>query len=267
MQSRIAYTGRGMSILIGSHVESKAPLIEAAKRSADVLQINLSAPVTWYSPKPRVDAGELRASVAPIYVHAPYLLNASSINPELRGKTKKALMAQVAAAAKIGAAGVVVHGGHPTGAGTTDDAVAGWVEVLSDWVPEVPVLIENTAGGKAGPTRYLEGLEKLWEAFERAGISAGYCLDTCHAHASGESLEGLVQRTLLITGKIDLVHLNDSADPAGSGRDRHANLGEGIIPAALLVEIVKSAQAPVVVETPGGWEAQARDIAWIKERL
>ncbi len=93
----------------------------------------------------------------------------------------------------------------------------------------------------------------------------GFCLDTCHAHASGESLETAVDRVLAITGRIDLVHCNDSKDPAGSGRDRHTHLGQGEIDPELLVEVVKSAGAPVVVETEP--EGRPADLAWLRSRL
>jgi deoxyribonuclease-4 len=93
----------------------------------------------------------------------------------------------------------------------------------------------------------------------------GFCLDTCHAHASGEPLEGVVERVLGITGRIDLVHCNDSKDPAGSGRDRHQHLGQGEIDPELLVEVVRTAGAPVIVETEP--EGRKDDLAWLRDRL
>ncbi|MCH7585629.1 MAG: hypothetical protein IH941_10840 [Acidobacteria bacterium] len=77
----------------------------------------------------------------------------------------------------------------------------------------------------------------------------------------------VVERITAMTGGIDLVHCNDSRDPLGSNRDRHTNLGAGEIPVELLVEVVRSANAPVVVETPGGAEGQAADIALLREQL
>jgi deoxyribonuclease IV len=99
-------------------------------------------------------------------------------------------------------------------------------------------------------------------------VPLGFCLDTCHAHAAGEPLEGAVERVRERVGRIDLVHCNDSKDPFGSGRDRHANLGTGEIDPDLLVETVRASGAPVViVETPGDAEDHAADIAWLRERL
>ena len=117
--------------------------------------------------------------------------------------------------------------------------------------------------------RRLERIERLWEAISSAEGSdkVGFCLDTCHAHAGGEELVGLVDRVRAITGRIDLVHANDSRDGFNSGADRHANLGAGLADAEAIAEVVRIAGAPVVVETPGGREGQAEDIAWLRSRL
>ncbi len=72
---------------------------------------------------------------------------------------------------------------------------------------------------------------------------------------------------MAITGRIDLVHANDSRDDFDSGADRHANFGEGEIDADWLVDVVQQAGAPVVCETPGGADGQAADIAWLRDRI
>lgn len=126
----------------------------------------------------------------------------------------------------------------------------------------MPVLIENTAGGDKAVARRLEQLAGLWAAVGDRGV--GFVLDTCHAWAGGEPLDELVGKVLDITGRIDLVHLNDSRDPFASRRDRHANIGDGEIPEDLLAAVVAAVDCPVVVETPGGAEEQAADIAWAR---
>ena len=74
-----------------------------------------------------------------------------------------------------------------------------------------------------------------------------------------------MERVLAITGRIDLVHCNDSRDAFDSGADRHANLGAGEIGADALVEVVRKAGCPVLVETPR--DGQAEDIALLRSRL
>lgn len=255
----------GVKVLIGAHVPSADPLGEAAIRGAEVVQIFISNPQSWKKPLVREDAAELAASGLPIYVHAPYLINVVSPNNRVRIPSRKTLADTVAAAESIGAAGVVVHGGHVTGDGVFEDGLERWRKALEPIESTVPVLIENTAGGGKAMARRVEDIARLWETVGDLGV--GLCLDTCHAWAAGEELEGIVDRVLFATGRIDLVHLNDSRDPFDSRRDRHANLGQGEIPSELLVQIVRDANAPAVVETPGGAEEQAADIAWIRERL
>ena len=95
----------------------------------------------------------------------------------------------------------------------------------------------------------------------------GFCLDSCHANSAGIDLADAADRIKAITGRIDLVHCNNSRDEFGSGRDRHANIGTGTIDPALLLGVVRAAGAPVICETPGGAQSQAADIAFLRERL
>jgi len=254
-------------MLVGAHVPSADPNGEAELREADVVQVFLSAPQAWKPPKQRDDAEELRAGSLPIYVHAPYLVNVATTNPKVRHPSRKALQQTCDAAAAIGALGVVVHGGHLPAGEDPDEGVSNWRKALEGLDAEVPVLIENTAGGGNAMARHVDRFERLWEGLEGVDVSLGLCLDTCHLHAAGEDMVEGVARLSAITGGVDLVHLNDSRDDAGSGRDRHANLGDGTIDEHLLVEMVRAADAPLIVETPGGAEAQAADVAWIRARL
>ncbi len=250
---------------IGAHVASARPLEEAAARDADLVQVFLSNPQSWKAPLPREDAAALRASAVPIYVHAPYLINVVSENNRVRIPSRKILQQTCDAAAEIGAAAVVVHGGHVTGGGEVEEAFGRWRKALQLLDTEVPVLIENTASGDKAVARKVDTVARLWQ--EIGDLGPGFVLDTCHAWAGGEPLEGLVERIMAATGRIDLVHCNDSRDPFDSRRDRHANLGEGEIPPELIVRVVREAGAPVVVETPGGATEQAADIAWLRRRL
>ena len=253
---------------IGAHVSASDPLGAAEARGAEVIQLFLSAPQQFKGPKPRDDAQQLRDSDVGIYVHAPYLINVATTNNRVRHPSRGLLDKTLAAAADIGALGVIVHGGHLPEEDDIEQGYANWRTTLERCETDVPILIENTAGGQNAVARHLDRIARLWEVLEPIDAPLGFCLDTCHAHAAGEPLEGLVERVIAITGRIDLVHLNDSRDAPGSGRDRHANLGAGEIDPDLLVEVVRQADADVVVETPekdGG--SQAEDIAWLRERL
>jgi deoxyribonuclease IV len=133
------------------------------------------------------------------------------------------------------------------------------------------MLIENTAGGNGAMARSLEAITRLWEGVsEAADASAagncevGFCLDTCHANSAGIELADVVDRVKAITGRIDLVHCNNSRDEFGSGADRHANFDSGTIDPQALLDVVRAAGAAVVCETPE--TGLAADITWLQER-
>ncbi len=250
-------------MLIGSHVRPADPLSAAAAEGADVVQIFLGNPQSWKPPKPRADAAALRAAALPIYVHAPYLINVASANNRVRIPSRASLQQTCDAAADIGAVAVIVHGGHVS---ADDDVEAGfgrWRKALERLETSVPVYLENTAGGRHAMARHFDTIGRLWDFIGGTGV--GFCLDTCHTWAAGESLLDAVDRIKAITGRIDLVHCNDSKDAAGSGRDRHANFGTGQIDPDLLVAMVKAASAPVICETAE--EGRKDDIAFLRERL
>ena len=108
-------------------------------------------------------------------------------------------------------------------------------------------------------------LARLWGAVGEFG--AGFVLDTCHAWAAGWDLATAVDDVRAITGRVDLVHLNNSRDPQGSSRDRHAPLADGEIPTELLVEVARSADCPVVLETPGDAASHAEEITLLRQAL
>jgi deoxyribonuclease-4 len=117
--------------------------------------------------------------------------------------------------------------------------------------------------------RRLDRIARLWEVLDdRCDLAmVGFCLDTCHAFTGGEELAGVVDRVKAITGRVDLVHANNSRDPFDTGADRHANLGDGTIDVDEIIAVAAAAGAPVVVETPGGADGQGADIALLRDRL
>jgi deoxyribonuclease-4 len=248
-------------VLIGSHVHQDDPLAAAEADGADAVQFFLGNPQSWKKPKPRDDADRLRKSTMPLYVHAPYLINVASANNRVRIPSRKILQDTCDAAAAIAATAVIVHGGHAD----DDDIEAGcerWRKAMDRLESEVPVYLENTAGGDHAMARHFDTIARLWDSIGDTGI--GFCLDTCHAWSAGEALADAVERINGITGRIDLVHCNDSRDAAGSGADRHANIGTGEIDPELLVAVVRAAGAPVICETAD--EGRKDDIAFLRDR-
>ncbi|MFI1992430.1 deoxyribonuclease IV [Actinoplanes sp. NPDC020271] len=252
---------------IGAHVDPADPLAEAAARGAEAVQFFLTDPQSFKNPEPRADAERLQASEVDVFIHAPYRLNLASTNNRIRIPSRKLLMTHARAAAAIGAKGLIVHGGHVEG-GDLDAGFVNWKKAFeyaaNDGGFPLPILIENTAGGDNACARRFDNLARLWDAVGEFG--AGFCLDTCHAFAGGEDLVGIVDRIKAITGRIDLIHANDSKGGFDSGQDRHDNLGNGKIDPELVVAAIRASGAPAIVETPGGVEGQRADIALLRER-
>jgi deoxyribonuclease-4 len=253
--------------MVGAHVAPGKPLKEAEAIGADCVQIFLSDPQGWKKPPPRKDAAELRDSPVPLYVHAPYLINVCSPRNNVRYGSRKILQQTCDAAAEVGAAAVIVHAGYAEDG--INEGVGRWPRTLEMLTSEVPVYIENTAGGENAVARRFDALAQLWEAVSKAESNAeiGFCFDTCHAHAAGEDLGDAVDRVRAIVGEIDLLHANDSRDPPGTGADRHANLGKGEIGADVLREMISAAGPPVVVETPGPAKAIRADLEFVRTAL
>jgi deoxyribonuclease-4 len=247
---------------VGAHTPSGRPLAEAAARSADLVQIFLSNPQSWTKPGPRDDTEALRNAEIPVIVHAPYLINVCADNNRVRIPSRKILQDTCDAASEIDADAVVVHGGHVTGDGPQEEGIVRWRKALEALDTDRRVLIENTAGGDKAVARRVEWIGRLWEEIGSFGV--GFVLDTCHSWAGGEPFDELVERVIAATGGIDLVHANDSKDGFDSRRDRHQNLGAGEIPKEELARAIVAADAPVVVETPGGAAEQLADIEWVR---
>lgn len=254
-------------MLIGAHAREDDPVVSAAERGADIVQIFLADPQGWKKPPVHPQAQQLRDGPLTVVVHSPYVVNLASSNNRIRIPSRKLVTQHAEAAAQAGAIGLVVHGGHVTQDEDPAAGFANWRKFVERQAGEggfaVPILIENTAGGDNAMARRFDALARLWDAVGEFGV--GFCLDTCHAFAAGEDLVDVVDRAMAITGRIDLVHLNNSRDEFGSARDRHANIDAGTIEPEQLVAVCAAAGAPVVVETPA--EGQAADIAFLRERL
>src|SRR6201982_1581041 len=221
---------------IGGHFHSDHPLDAAVASGAKVAQFFLGDPQGGKGPViPGGDPGALRDAYAAadvdVYIHAPYGINVASTNNRIRIPSRKLLDQQLKAAAAIGAKGLIVHGGHVTGDIDPATGVANWVKAIEQIDRPLPMLIENTAGGNGAMARSLDAIARLWEEVsaaaetEKGGV--GFCLAPCHANSAGIELSDAVDRVKAITGRIDLVHCNNSRDEFGSGADRHANFSGG----------------------------------------
>lgn len=246
-------------VRIGAHVGQDDPAAHAARVGAEVVQFFLGDPQGYDKPV----LPEKPVEGVDVYIHAPYLVNVATTNNRIRIPSRKLLEQHLKAAAGLGAKGLIVHGGHVN---KSDDPQAGfdnWRKVFERMECPIPVLIENTAGGGNAMARKLDRIARLWDALD--GFDVGFASTPATPTPHGEELVDVVDRIKAITGRIDLVHCNDSRDDFDSGADRHANLGQGKIDSELILAVCRAAGAPIVVETPA--EGQADDIAFLRKHL
>ena len=260
---------------LGAHVDQADPITAAQERGATIAQFFLGDPQGYKGPEWEYAGGaealraDAEAAGIELYVHAPYLINVATTNNRIRIPSRKLLQQHMDAAASIGAKGLIVHGGHVNKSDDPEKGFDNWRKAVEATDIKIPLLIENTAGGDNAMARHLDRIGRLWEAISGAeGFEdVGFCLDTCHAHAGGNDLSTVVDDVRALTGRIDLVHCNDSRDEFGSGADRHTNLGSGLIDPEQVAAVVRAAGAPVIVETPGGREGQSADLDWLRQHL
>lgn len=272
----------------GSHVPvagglATGGLAYAEKVGGNAIQVFAGNPRGWAtSPgNPHEDAA-LRDHVArhglPVYIHTPYLVNFGSPTPETLEKSVLAVRHALARGAEIGARGVVVHTGSAVGGNRFADALAQVRARMRPLLEELPqdgpdLLLEPMAGQGRMLCARVEDLGPYLDALD-GHPRAGVCLDTCHVFAAGHDVrtaEGVAEMFTALDahapGRLRLVHANDSADVCGSKRDRHATIGAGHIGtegfAALLAHPAAVA-VPWVVETPGGADGHAADIATLR---
>ncbi len=272
---------------VGAHAPVAGGLATASLRyataiGAEAIQVFVTNPRAWaLSPGDPGQDRELREHVAatgmPVFVHAPYLINVGSPDPVTRERSAGLLAHSLSRCAAIGGRGVVVHAGsaiEPDRAAGLRRARETLLPVLAAIPADGPdLLIEPMAGqgqmlcatiADLGP--YLDALD--WHP------RAGLCLDTCHLFAAGHDLTAadgvagaLAELAGTAPGRLRLVHANDAKDPCGSRRDRHENIGTGQIGTAPFAELLHhpdTSGIPFVVETPGGQEGHARDVAAVK---
>jgi deoxyribonuclease-4 len=264
-------------VLIGAHVSPAGGLPKAIERGLErgcrAIQIFNQSPRMW---KPTVyreeDVAAFREAMADseidaVLIHAVYLLNCASEDPEIREKSLVSLTHSLRVGQAIGACGVVLHpGSAKTGdpAAAVERAGATIREALEE-SEECPLHLENTAGTGGTLGRSVDELASLLEAAGAgagAGERLGLCLDSCHLFASGydiRSYAGMDALTGEIEEKIGLervgsLHLNDSQTSLGANRDRHANVGTGELGesgCAAFLSAPAFQGLPCVLETPG----------------
>ena len=260
-------------MLVGAHVSPAGGLYRAVERGsalgARAIQIFNQSPRMW-RPTDYTDEDFARfrealaaSEIGAVLIHAVYLLNCGSEDPEIRGRTLASLSHSLRVGDAIGAHAVIVHPGSAK-AGPTAPAIERAGEVFTAAIAQserCPLHLENTAGAGGTLGRSFSELAALLEA-GGGSPRLGVCLDSCHLLASGYDIRTPAGLRAVIDeceatvggGRIGSLHLNDSQTPLGSNRDRHANIGEGELGlegARAYVNEPRFQSLPCVLETPG----------------
>jgi deoxyribonuclease IV len=258
-------------VLFGAHCGGgvKGALDNAAAIGADAVQLFVQSPRMWrfpeHDPADLARFGERRAEagIEAVLVHALYLCNLAAPDDAIYAKSVETMRSTMTAACAIGADGVVFHVGSHLGAGFEhglERAVPALEQVLELCSDTTWLLIENTAGAGATIGRSVEELAVLVDRLgrhERLGV----CLDSCHLYATGYDVTDRGELDRLVAeldariglDRLRALHVNDSKTPLGSNRDRHENVGEGLMGDGIATFLGHPAFAglPAVTETPG----------------
>jgi len=260
-------------VYIGAHLSSSGGIHTAVDRAeavgAESLQVFTQSPRTWrptnHDPASFERFRERRAEVGlhGVLCHALYLCNFAAPNDEIYEKSVAALRNTMQVACAIGADAVVVHVGSHLGSGFEhglERVVPAMQQVLELSTDETWLLMENSAGAGGTIGRSIDELAAIYERLD-GHPRLGLCLDSCHLYVSGidvtdpAQLDALLDEVESSIGleRVRALHVNDSAAPLGSNRDRHANIGEGLLGEELGVFLgnPRLQGLPAVLETAG----------------
>jgi deoxyribonuclease-4 len=233
----------------GAHMSSSGGIDSAIDRIAavggDCVQVFTQSPRMWrptdHKPEAIQRFREKRgaAGIGGVVCHALYLVNLAAPNDEIYDKSVQAMRATVDAACAIEADAVIFHVGSHLGSGFEaglERTCAALAQILERCEGDTWLLMENSAGAGGTIGRSLEELAVLLERLDHHP-RLGVCLDSCHLYVSGYDVtdRGAVDSLVAeVDGRIGIdrlraLHVNDSAAELGSNRDRHANIGEGVM--------------------------------------
>lgn len=197
-----------------------------------------------------------------IVVHAPYIMNLANPNPETRAFGVQFLSEEIRRTEAMGARQIVLHPGAHVGQGP-EVAIAHIIEGLNQVIENtsgspVQIALETMAGKGTEIGRSFEEIAAIIQGIthdERISV----CFDTCHTHDAGYAIKddfaGVLETFDATVGleRIKVLHINDSQNPQGAGKDRHANLGMGHIGFDALLNVIETERfkdIPKILETP-----------------
>jgi deoxyribonuclease-4 len=258
---------------IGAHVSTSGgihtAIDRAVERGAESVQLFTQSPRMWRPTDHKPESIEAfkqargEHAIGAVVCHALYLVNLASPDDALYAKSVEAMRNTVDVACSIDADAVIFHVGSHMGAGFEagiERVCAAMSQILERCSDTTWLLMENSAGAGGTIGRSIEELCVLYERLDRHP-RLGVCLDSCHLYVSGvdvtdrATLDATLDEldTRIGIDRLRALHVNDSKAPLGSNRDRHDNIGEGLMGEALGVFLGHPALQglPALLETPG----------------
>jgi len=217
-----------------------------------------------------------RNTFGPVVAHAPYILNLASPKDEMWELAQRIMIEDLERMGRLGVQYIALHPGSHVGKGVEygiKRIASGLSKVLQESSSDTIILLETMAGSGTEVGSTFEEIKEIIDLVE-SDKELGVCFDTCHTFASGYDVDSDLDRVLKefdeIIGlqKLKALHVNDSKNEKGSKKDRHANLGEGVMGVETFKKFVnhpKLQNLPLVLETPGGIDNYQREIALLRE--
>jgi deoxyribonuclease-4 len=260
-------------VFIGGHMSSSGGIHTAVDRAeaigAEAIQVFTQSPRMWRPtnhPPENIERFKQRVAEVGLHgvvCHALYLVNLSAPDDAIYEKSVTALKSAVRVACEIEADAVIFHVGSHLGAGFDkglERVIPALFDCLDSCNEKTWLLIENTAGAGGTIGRSVEELATLVDRLDRHE-RIGICLDSCHLYASGYDvtdravLDDLLMEVDREIGldRLRALHVNDSKMPLGSNRDRHDNIGEGLMGDGLATFLShpRLQGLPALLEVPG----------------
>jgi deoxyribonuclease-4 len=260
-------------VQLGAHVSSSGGIHTAIDRieamGGESVQVFTQSPRTWrptnHDPAnfERFKERRAEAGIGGVVCHALYLINLASPKDDFYEKSVAALKNTVDVGCAIEADAVVFHVGSHQGAGFEaglERVVPALAQALERCSETTWLCMENTAGAGDTIGRSLDELAALYEALDR-NPRLGVCLDSCHLFASGYDVTDRAELDRLLDelgeriglDRLRCVHVNDSKAPLGSNRDRHDNIGDGLMGEKLgtFLASPRLQGLPAILEVPG----------------
>ena len=229
------------------------------------------------------DLGKLRELMAensfgPIVAHAPYIMNPCSKDEGIRALAAEMMAGDLELLEHLPGNYYNFHPGSHTGQGVETGCrqIADMLTAVVKLEQKTVVLLETMAGKGSEIGGKFEELRTILDLAQCPQDRLGVCLDTCHVSDAGyditNDLDGVLAEFDRVIGlsRLLAIHVNDSMNPLGARKDRHALIGQGAIGTEAIVRVLTHPalrRLPFVLETPTDDAGHGEEIAMLRERL